>query len=221
MTLHQRFAGCDISKTHLDLEIIEGASSVLRKRFDNSSQGIDAVLTQLREHGVHLIVYEPSGGYERGLAVALRESCLPARRINARQIRNFAKSLGLLAKTDKVDAMVLARYAVQIQPQARACVSETIHRLQALVRRRVQLVDHRKREKQHLSTACYDDVKASIKEAITHLGAQIDAIEIEIQDLIDSDEALAQRAQIIRSVKGLGLVSTMTLLAEMPELGGD
>lgn len=219
MSIAQRYAGCDVSKAHLDVAIIEDARPVLEKRFANTAAGIAALTASLIEHRASLIVYEPSGGYERALAKALADARLPARRMNARQIRDFAKGLGLLAKTDAIDARILARYAAQVRPEARAPARSAVQELQAFVRRRAQLVDARKREKQRLETAVYDDLRRDLEEEVKRLKLKIEKAEARIRSLIEKDDDLARRAGLLISVKGLGPVSVAILLAEAPELG--
>lgn len=219
MTIAQRYAGCDVSKAHLDVAIIEDGGLVLEKRFANTALGIGALIRALIDHRASLIVYEPSGGYERALAQALTGARLPARRMNARQIRDFAKGLGLLAKTDAIDARVLARYAAQVRPEARAPARQAVQELQAFVRRRAQLVEARKREKQRLEAAVYDDLRRDLEEEIERLTDKIKKVETKIRSLIEKDDDLARRAGLLISVKGLGPVSVAILLAEAPELG--
>ncbi len=215
----QTFAGCDISKTHLDLCLIEADQMRLHRRFTNDPKGITACVETLIAHEVVLTVYEPSGGYERCFAQALRARHCAGRRMNARQIRDFAKSLGLLAKTDRIDAQILAHYAAKIRPDARVPAYGTVSQLQAFVRRRAQLVEARKKEKQHLATCPHDEIRAEIEEEIKHLSDKITAANETIKQLIKADEDLTHRAEIIGSVAGLGPVSIATLLSEVPELG--
>jgi len=219
MTIPQTYAGCDISKAHLDLCITRGEKTVFAQRFANSESGVASLMRAVVRHDTALLVYEPSGGYERGLARGLDIARRAARRINARQIRDFAKSLGLLCKTDRVDAYVLAQYAAKIQPQARPPASEKVSQLQAFVRRRAQLVEARKKEKQHLSICSCKEIAVEIEDEIKRLSEKISLLEKKIRTNIDGDENLSRRAEIIGSVCGLGPVSIATLLTEMPELG--
>ena len=177
MTIPQTYAGCDISKAHLDLCITHGEKTVFAKRFANSESGIAALIRALGRHETALTVYEPSGGYERGLARGLVAASRAGRRINARQIRDFAKGLGVLCKTDRVDAFVLAQYAAKIQPQARPPASEKVCHLQAFVRRRAQLVEARKKEKQHLSICSCKEITADIEDEIKRLSEKISLLE--------------------------------------------
>ncbi len=219
MNLSHNFAGCDVSRDHLDLCIMGEDDFVKTHRFDNCPEGIADLLATLFRYKVVQIVYEPSGGYEAALRHALSRHDLNGRRINARQVRDFARSLGLLAKTDRVDAWVLARYAMTVKPQRRTCPEPDTIELQSLVRRRSQLVEARKKEKQHLANCSHGFVRADIEDEIVRLSGKIKAMEKAIASHIRDHQSLADRAALLASIPGVGKVCISTLLAEMPELG--
>lgn len=219
MTLPLNYAGCDVSKAFLDLAIIDGERTAFERRFTNDPAGVRALTAALRRHHVALTVFEPSGGYERVLAKALDDGRLPARRMNARQIRDFARGLGLLAKTDRIDARVLARYACAVRPEARPGAPEAVRELRAWTRRRRQLVETRKREKQRLSNAEQDLLRRDIEDEIERLSTKIGAIEQTIRSLIERDPDLKNRSLLLGTLPGFGPASTANVLAETPELG--
>ena len=219
MTLPWTYAGCDVAKAYLDLAIIDGAQTIFERRFANTPAGVGALVDALRRHQAALTVFEPSGGYERALAKALDDGRLPARRMNARQIRDFARGLGLLAKTDRIDAHVLARYAFSVRPQARAAAPKAVLELQAWTRRRRQLVEARKRERQRLASAGHDALKRDIEDEIERLSEKIGAIEKTIRSLITRNGDLERRAGLLASMPGFGAASVCALIAEAPELG--
>lgn len=219
MTLSQKFSGCDVSRDHLDLCISCGDVSLVETRFDNSADGLEALASVLHKHQVETIVYEPSGGYECALGETLARHSITGCRVNARQVRDFAKSLGLFAKTDRVDARILARYGQMVRPRSHARPSPQTLELQALVRRRRQLVGARKKEKQHLAMCTHEVIRSDIEAEIVHLTKRIITIEKTIDDHIANHKPLADRAMLLASIPGIGKVSLATLIAEMPELG--
>jgi transposase len=166
-----------------------------------------------------LIVLEASGGYERPAAVALIDRGLRVAVVNPRQTRKFAAALGRLAKTDRIDAAVLAHFAEAIRPAARAVTNDALDRLQKLLARRRQLVVMRNAEKQRLGKATDPITQRSLKAMITSLDKQLGVIDKAIGRLIEADPALAEKLERLKTVPGIGDVSARTLLAELPELG--
>lgn len=210
-------AGIDVCKHHLDVCL--GASD---QRYANDASGRDALIAKLKSNNVDLVVVEASGGYERGLVVAMQDAGVVVARVNPRQARDFAKSMGVLAKTDQVDARTLRDFAdVLARHKDRAkyitpMLDERRQYLAALMTRRRQLIDIRVAESNHLEQA---DARAtrSIKAVLTTLEKQISAIDAEVEGLM-AEHFKAQR-DLLNTFKGVGPVMVLTLTAALPELG--
>lgn len=206
--------GIDISKANLDVCIFPSGGY---KQFSNTVEGIGALIAELDEHQIQRVVCEPSGGYERLLVRALQKSGNPIAMVNARQIRDFARCKGILTKTDKIDAAVLAEYGALIKPE----VTEA-HPCQELldyVDRRRQLVELLKREKQYGKTTESEDIQKDIEAHVVQLESHLRKCEAQIQTVIAKDEELVVKQEILLSCCGVGDVTAATLLAQLPELG--
>jgi transposase len=208
--------GIDVSKNHLDVHILPLGKAA---RFENNSMGIQSLVASMVEYTPDCILLEPSGGYERGAFSALQNAGLPVAMINARQIRDFARAKGILAKTDAIDACVLADYAATFKPKTSPRVEQKIATLSLYVRRRKQLIDFLNAEKAHLETLLDTVVIESINAHQEMLKDAITALDAKISCFIDEDQTLCHKQEIITSCKGIGSVTAATLLAEMPELG--
>ena len=209
------YVGVDISKAHLDIGLNPGGAGW---RESNSGEGIERVVVKLKELRPSLIVLEATGGYEADVATALALAGLPVAVVNPRQVRDFAKSLGKLAKTDRLDAEVLARFAQAIRPEARYLPDPQARELQALVSRRKQVIEIRVSEKNRLSTA-HAKVKPSIEKVIEFLTQELEQLDDEIHDQIRRSDVWREKDDLLQSVPGVGKVLSTTLLADMPELG--
>ncbi|HYS15061.1 MAG TPA: transposase [Burkholderiaceae bacterium] len=210
-------AGIDVSKESLD-----ACWSAQEQRLNNDAEGWSELVSRLLQAGVDLVVVEASGGYERGLVLALQAAGILVARINPRQGRDFAKSLGLLAKTDRLDARglrdfadVLARHPER-QKFITALVDEQREVLSGLMTRRRQLVDMRVAETNRLEHAGPRATK-SIRSVMKLLDRQLAEIDRDIDEHLDC-HFKAQR-KLLDSVKGVGAVTVLTLLASLPELG--
>jgi transposase len=207
--------GIDVSKEHLDTAIRpEG----LRFKFANNDAGITELIKRMRKLRPERIVLEPTGGYEAALVHALAAAELPVVVINARQIRHFAQATGHLAKTDTIDADVLAHYGEAIRPEIRALKDEPLRALEAHVNRRRQLVDMRAAEQKRKQQAPMV-VHASIETVIEFLDKQINEVDGDIDQLIRSSPLWHEGTDVLQSVPGVGKVTASTLLALLPELG--
>ena len=188
----------------------------------NDCSGQDALLTRLQEVTIGLIVMEATGGYERAVACALQAAGLPVVVINPRQGRDFAKAMGYLAKTDRLDALVLARLAAVLMREpdrdklVKPMPSEERQRLQALVTRRRQLQAMLIAERQRLPMS-HLATQRGIKAMIQVLTKQLDRIEDEMSGHIDRHHR--DMAKLLSSVKGVGNITCCTVIAEVPELG--
>jgi transposase len=211
-------AGVDVCKQHLDVCL-----GTEHQRVVNDATGWDVLTAKFKAAGVDLVVLEATGGYERGLVCALQGVGLAVARVNPRQARDFAKSMGVLAKTDQVDARTLRDFAdVLARHKDRdryitPLFDEQRQALADLMTRRRQLVDMRVAEGNHLEHAHHKHSVRSIKNVLKLLDRQLEAIDREVDDHMDRHFG-PQRA-LLDSVKGVGPVTILTLTAALPELG--
>lgn len=209
-------AGLDVSKENLDCATVGGVFG----RFENSVQGYARLEQLLQKHGVDLVVLEATGGYEIGIFRFLWAAGIRTARVNPRQIRAFAHSLGRRAKNDLLDAEVLMQYGEKVHPEAKMPSPEEIQLLQGLLGRRQQLSKMLISEKNHLSAPGISaDIKRSIRTILKAIQREIMALNLEIEKTIEASQELQVKAARLRQETGVGPVLLGTLLAEMPELG--
>lgn len=218
------FVGIDLSKDHLEVSVADDEGEPARRfQLPNTDRGRTRLIRRLSKLDPVLLVCEATGGLEVALMMALEPTELTLRVMNPRQIRDFAKSTGRLAKTDRLDADVLARFAAQVQPEERRLPNGEQRRLAALITRRRQLVDLRSAEKNRQSDAerqaLSSDVTGSIEAIVRALDTEITQIEAAIRRLIQTHARFRAADQLLRSVPGVGPVLSWTLLAKLPELG--
>lgn len=214
------FIGIDLAKESFQAAADADAPAArFNASFAYDATGIATLLERLKTLEVSLIVMEATGGLERKLAAELSEAGHVVAVINPRQARDFAKAIGTLAKTDKVDAGVLARLARILKPQARPLPSAEQIRLKDLSARRRQLIHMRTAELNRKQQASLKEVSKSIRNHITMLDREIAKIEKQIAELIDSNSDWKKKADIMDSVKGIGLDTAHAILAELPEIG--
>ena len=211
------YVGIDISKDHLDVCLMPGDQ---RLTLNNDAKGLDQLTERLSKEASPLIVMEATGGYDVPIAATLLSKGLPAAIVNPKRVRDFARAMGRLAKTDSIDAYVLARFAQEMKPQIRSFPSEKERFIKELVSRRQQLIDVRTAEKNRLYRAVSPQVKKSIQLIIDTVNQQIREIEKQLDDEIKDNPALHEKDHIIQSVPGVGPQTSRTLLAALPELGG-
>ena len=212
----ESFVGIDVAKQSAEVFI---APARTRFSFANNAEGIAQLLEQLPAPGACLVVVEATGGYERRIVAELVDAGHRVALANPRQVRDYARGLGVLAKTDKIDAQVIARFAEGVKPRQVEKLSEKQAEIEQLVTRRRQLVKLRATEKCRLDTAASRTVLKSLKKMIEMLDQQIEQIEDEIQEHIQSDEELTAKATLLQSVAGVGPATSNALVAEVPELG--
>lgn len=215
MTIPCFYIGCDIAKDHLDFY---DPRSRQAQRIANTDTAIAGWLDGLEVEGI-LVVFEATGPYDRGLRQALTRAGIVAARVNPAHARHFAKSMGYLAKTDTIDARMLAEMGQRLQPDPTPSVCPQRRRLRDLSCRRDQLVEMRKKEKTRLKQTSHDVLDQSIGTHIDWLSSEIKHIENTIGALIGNVEHLNQDYRLISSVPGIGPVTATLLLALMPELG--
>jgi transposase len=214
------FIGIDLAKkTFQAAAAADLPAARFNLSFSYDAAGITLLLERLKLLEVRLIVMEATGGLERKLAAELTEAGYWVSVINPRQARDFAKALGKLAKTDKVDAELLARLAALLKPQARPLPDAQQLRLKDLVARRRQLIQMRTQELNRSQQATLKEVSKSIKHHLSMLDREIIKIEKQIAELIDSNSDWKKKAEIMDSVKGIGIDTARALVAEIPEIG--
>ena len=211
----EQFVGIDVSKDQLDVAVAPQGKSF---SVANNSAGIEQLTERLRALGPTLVVLEATGNLEYAAAAALAADGVALRVINPRQSREFAKATGRLAKTDKIDAFLLAEFAQKMRPDPRPVPDEQRKRLSALVSRRRQLVAMMAKEKTRHSGA-YQEVKPRLEAHIVWLKQEVDDLDRELQREIHDSPAYQEKGKLLRSVPGVGPVLATTLLIEMPELG--
>ena len=211
--------GIDVAKATLDVWLERGGPAGGEGwTTANTPVGIAELVERLEGQGVHLVVLEATGGYEYAAVVALSVAGLAVAVVNPRQVRDFARATGRLAKTDRIDAQVLARFGAAIQPEARPLPSEAVHELDQLVTRRRQVRDMLQAEKNRRDLA-RGGVKCQIQEHIDWLQRQLTAIEDDLRARIEASPLWRATEDLLRSVPGVGPTTAFTLLAELPELG--
>ena len=209
------FVGIDVSKERLDVAVRPSGGC---DSFRNDELGIKALVNRLAEIHPALVVLEATGGIERQLTRALASAELPIVVINPRQVRDFAKASGQLAKTDTIDAIVLARFAEAIRPAVRPLPDDTLLELRALISRRRQLTEMIVAERNRLSQAS-KSVKRRIEAHIRWLQAELGRADKDLDQSIRQSPIWKENENLLRSVPGIGPVVSRTLLAELPELG--
>jgi len=208
--------GIDISKDHLDL-----AFDTIEKteRFNNDREGCAAIRQRLASYDIQSIVVEATGRYERAIVAELAAANLPVVVINPLQVRCFARAVGRIAKTDAIDAQVLARYGKAIKPEIRALPDDELVALQDLVSRRRQLVAMLGAERNRSRHTHCQPVENNINKTINLFEQQIEEIDHELDNRVKQRETWQKEDEAMRQVKGIGPVTTHTLIAELPELG--
>lgn len=208
--------GIDVSKAALDVAL---APDEPVRRFTNDRAGHRRLERTLAKRGPARIVLEATGGYELAVLRRLTELGLPAIRVNPRQVRDFARATGILAKTDSIDARVLARFAASVEPEHRPLPSLPQERLARLQTRRAQIVALRTAELNRLEQATDALITRTIKAVINTLDQQIALIEEESAEVIAEHRQLERVYTILTSVPGVGPVTAAVVMGHMPELG--
>jgi transposase len=212
----QRILGVDVSKDYLDTDTLPATQ---KRRFTNDPAGIAELVEGARAFGPDRIVFESTGHYQKAAVGALLAASLPAVVVNARQVRDFAKALGILAKTDAIDAGVLARFGQVVPTVVRPLPAPEIQAFQELYDRRGQLVRMAAAEKNHRHAATSAKVIRNIDAHIRYLEKQIEALEGRMDHFVQNAEAFKARDEILQSIPGVGPQVSRTLLAYLPELG--
>lgn len=208
--------GIDVAKDWLDVHFLPNAAS---QRLTNDSPGHEQLVQLLQGQPVERIVLEASGGYERVVVSLLVAAGLPVVVVNPRQVRDFAKATGKLAKTDRLDAAVLAHFAEVIRPELRPWPSDSEQELRETLARRSQLVGLRTMESNRLKQAQAKRVKDSLKAVLKTLDKQLEQIDDQLGGLIQASPAWQAKVDLYQSTPGIGPQTARCLVAELPELG--
>lgn len=208
--------GIDVAKGHVD---VYDRESQRYSRFTNDRGGISRCVKQLVKVAPRLIVVESTGGYEMDLVVALDEASLPVVVVNPRQVRDFGRALGQLAKTDQIDAKLLADYAAMVRPSRRPLSDARQRQLKALVARRRQLVKMRTAELNRREHVRVKTISRSIAATIRTFDRELKLIQQELAQLVDQSEELQAKMRLLVTVPGIKHTTATMLLTEVPELG--
>lgn len=207
--------GIDVSKTRLDVAVLPSGEAW---SCGNDEAGIKDLVDRVRVFRAGLVVLEATGGYELGVTMALAEQEIPLVVANPRQVRDFARATGRLAKTDSLDAHMLALFGQRVAPEPRPLADEAAQELRALLTRRRQLVDMLSAERHRLDLA-KKLVRKSLKAHIAYLERELRISNTELTGLIRESPIWREKDDLLQSVPGIGQITSQTLVAELPELG--
>jgi len=213
------FVGIDVAKAEL---VVSTQPTEERWTVANDERGVRTLVERLRSLEPQLIVLEATGGYELLCVAALAAAGLPVVVVNPRQVRDFAKATGQLAKTDRIDADILARFADKVRPTVRPLADADAQELAALLARRRQLLDMLQAERNRLGQVFgrgKQHVKKSLKSHIAFLEREVRMTDTDLGEMVRRSPAWRERDELLQSVPGVGPVLSRTLLADLPELG--
>lgn len=213
--MNKQVAGIDVSKATLDVALSSGAEVA---QMTNDAEGIDGLVKKLKSAAVDLAVMEATGGYETAVATALVGAGFRVAVVNPRQVRDFAKASGRLAKNDRIDAQVIVAFGLAIEPEIVRLPEDDARELEALLVRRRQLVAMRVQEVNRLGLM-QGAMRKNIKAHVEWLEQQIDRLDIDLTAGLRSSPAWRAKDELLRSFKGIGPISSSTLIIELPELG--
>jgi len=208
--------GIDVAKQYFDLHSLKTGQD---RRMENSNDGIRQCVALCNEIRPKLIAMEATGGYELALAATLQAEGFAVAVVNPRRIRDFAKAAGQIAKTDKLDARIIAQFAATMEPMPTERINENTQKLKALVARRSQLVGLHTAESNRLEHADGKEIRRSIAAVLKVIEAQLKTIDRQITEHIENTPKLRQRSEILDSVPGIGPTTAHMLVTELPELG--
>ena len=215
MNSPDRFIGMDVSKDTLEVAVQPKGE---RMTFANQEDGISLMVDFIQSFSPRLIVLEATGGLEKAVVCALAVRELPVVVVNPRQVRDFARSKGILAKTDKIDAGVIAQFAEAIRPEVRPLKTEEAQKLDALLSRRRQILQMLTAEKNRLQSAPVWTQK-DIQKHIHWLEKNLDQFNQDLDRMVKESPIWRAKDEILQSAKGVGPVLSVTLISQLPELG--
>lgn len=208
--------GIDVSKDRLDVAVRPSGEAFAVER---NAAGLDRLTERLRMLSPHLVALEATGGFETVAAAALAAAALPVVVVNPAQIRAFAKAIGQRAKTDPIDAAVIAHFAEATRPVPRPLPDEATQQLADLVARRRQIIEMMGAERQREKRTAMPRLRKSIRRVIGMLEKELAGLDIDIDDAVRGSPAWREKEDLLASVPGIGMIIARTLIAELPELG--
>ena len=214
--MEQTFVGIDVSKDRLDVHVLPSQQSFVVAR---DGAGLAELIKRLNSLDVHLVVLEATGGFEQTVAAALVAAQIPLAVVNPRQIRDFARATGQLAKTDALDARAIAGFAAKVQPEVRPVPDEQARALGELVTRRRQLIDMMTAERNRRRQLTSVRLLKSVDRLLAVLQKELFELDHELGDGIRGTPAWRERDELLQSVPGIGNIVARTLIADLPELG--
>lgn len=209
------YVGIDVSKAILDVYILPCKKHM---QFKNDAKGVKKLILKMKSFAPTLILMEATGGYEKLVSQSLSTEEFSVSVANPRQIRDFAKALGKLAKTDRIDSEMIALFAEKIQPKANVACNNNQQQLSECNARRRQLIEMITMEKNRLDKAS-KDLKGSIRRIIKALEKELEAINKALETLIQQDEEYSRKNTLLKSIKGVGPAIAAGIIADLPELG--
>lgn len=222
---HPLYFGLDVAKAAVDLAsctadgTVTPRTAALAARYATDATGLAALVAVCQQQRPALVVLEPTGGYEAPVVAALAAAGVPVAVVNARQVRDFARALGRLAKTDRVDAQVLAQFGARVQPAVRPLADAEQQGLEALLTRRRQLVEMLHAEHQREGQARTPTVRADVAAHVAWLRTRLGAVDAQLRQAVEASAAWRVQDTLLQSVPGVGPQLSYTLLAALPELG--
>jgi transposase len=208
--------GIDVSKDRLDVAVRPSGEAFVVER---NAAGLELLATRLKTMSPHIVALEATGGFETIAAAALSAAGLPVIVVNPAQIRDFAKAIGRRAKTDPIDAAVIAHFAEATKPEPRPLPDEATRLLADLVARRRQIIEMIVAERQRESRVVIPHLKKSIARLLRALEKELTSLDDDIDDAVRSSPAWREKEDLLASVPGVGPTIARTLIAELPELG--
>jgi transposase len=210
------FVGIDVAKERLDIHVRPTGEAFAVAR---DGEGLAVLVERLRGLTVHLVVLEATGGFETTVAAAIAAAEIPLAVVNPRQIRDFARAIGRLAKTDALDAEVIARFAETVRPEARPVPSAEAQALGELVVRRRQIIEMIGAETNRRHQLTQPRLIRGLERHLKTLQKELSELEQDIDDQIRGSPVWREKEDLLRSLPGIGPITARTLIAELPELG--
>jgi transposase len=210
------FIGVNICKPRLDVTVLPTGEML---EFENTAKGIKQFVKYTKKLKPTLITCESTGGLEQPLLIACSEANLPIAVVNPKQVRDFARAMGKHAKTDAIDAAMLAEFAARIRPSLTIPASQQVRALEGIVTRRRQLLEMQTMERNRLGSTRDESARASIQAVIVFLEQQVSDLDGEMLELVRADSELKSLDALLQSVPGVGRVVAATLISSLPELG--
>lgn len=214
--MNKNVVGIDVGKYGLDVYISKTNKSL---KVDNTLKAIDSLISKLKRFKSVKLIFEPTGGYEMLLAQKLKENDLRFSIVPPKRVRAFAQSIGISAKTDKLDAKVLAKFGEQMDPKDTEFKEEEHLKLTETSKRRCQVLENIGAEKKRLEILMNESIREKVNSHIDFLEDELNELEDEIDELITNNDEWKQKSDLLNTVPGVGKVVTQTLISDLPELG--